>query len=503
MEFESESVSKYFHSFSHQFRRKCLNYYENLHVGEEAQLTKSMVWKFEKKHPELSGRCRVYIQHINIQTYECSPFHEHWPDLNNPGWFEDLCLTVKAPDIFTECGKSIRSFGRPEIIGTPYFYIFSRIPNTKYTVPKRLTDRFDGDLRVWWKSSMEILRSKLTKLIATHIRSQTLTMYLQNGKLDAEFRLLVSEAFCSSEKLRSLGARNIEQAFPCQVIMHENGRRSLKTTLAHLIEYLYAHVCQPVKFMISATAQYVKHQIVAINHAHRKQNQPIECTDSEMQGIVSTTIIIPATCEMSELTVKMQKEIAETTMKTEREGMHSNCGKFELLWKAHSDYRAQNPVPINQYATSSIMDTSSKTLDTIAPPYYHAVHFMESLQESELAKLLDQRHPISVYAEFTDLDVMNSEMAPSKDRVVVCNRGLSTFNPNSDDYESIEKSDLEIFEDEQDGQHYIQYPVDYEYKVIAPYTCHILDKDDKWHMYKELYNPTTNVSYLLLKSINE
>lgn len=478
---------KYLTGFHPNFRTACKLYHEN----RDVRITKSAIKKFAKLRGNLGTKCILKIQTINKTKYTCSDFIAYTVDLSMTSWFEDLCMHLHTNDILTEYGKSIKGFDRDDIMKFDgYFYVYTRIKMQNTILPKKYRLDFEAHLKKWWNDVMTTLMKKFSSVLALHLKERVLNNTLNNGTVDNEFRKCIRNTIEPKEQYKEFGVSSFEK------MIHHHEHKYVSTE--QIIEWVYDRICIPLKFAVTVSIQEIKSTIALINQEHAKSNQPLEITIEELSDYMMARFVEPLMTPLFDLNYSLITEMAKLKYDRQSNGKFNHFNHFKELYNSSVErvFQQQQQQTQSQQHLNNIInyiDPTSKALNDFQVPFYHTISCNPDIHTKYLETMMSSQ-PHSVSTHFTPMNLDEF----SKNCIAISFTHPTKSDSGSSLHAKIEKPKMDLFKNKTDKQFYLQFPDGFNYKVISPFTSHILDNEDVWKRYDEYYDSNCNTSFLHL-----
>ncbi len=454
MNFDGAVTRRLFRSFTSLCRKKIQNYAKQ-HILPEQPITTKHILKFQKKHPELTSRCRIWIEFVNLETVEVHGYHLHVIDLASSSWFSELCSAVNGIDIKTDSGQSIKGFTRDKLIQNHLrFSVHSRLNKKSYQPVKKYHENLDGHVQQWWGSVVESMYDSTLKSITKHASEHTLARHLNESKFEVEFDELARKTLTNPAQYREFGTYSSD---------------TLLASPDQLTSYLNHEVAVPTKFLIVSSTPVLKQYVSQLNHFHSNEYKPIEAMPEELY-VFFDHLIRPVFRDAMKLGKNKKKMVS--TAPTYEFGT-----VFDTLYSQHVHHLDESIK--TKRIDVDYHDPLHKSLDGIIVPYFHCLH---AAAPKDFKKMIE-KHSITPHYKVGALGKgMNA-----KD-VIYIQSGLNTV--------SHPRSALNLFKAEKDGVYYLELEKNNGYSLISPMNLKIQDTEKTWHSFQEIYNPLTNASLL-------
>lgn len=475
-------AQKFLNGFVPKFKSSCIHH----HMTREIPITKSSIRTFAKSRHEHGTKCILKIQTINKTKYTFSDFIAYVIDLSVEKWFEDLCRDLRTKDILTERGESIRGFDRDKIMEFEGFcYIHVRILTQTPIILQKYKPDYELHLKKWWNEMMSTLSRKFASILALHIKERDLGSTLNSGRIDMEFRNCIRNFLEPKEQYKEFGITSFEK------MIHHHEHKYVSSD--QLIEWIYDRVCIPLKFIITSSIQEIRNTITFINQEHAKRNFPLDVTTEELADFMRTRYVTPLMEHLFDLNYDIKCDLAQLKSVRQRHGKFNHFDQFQELYDSYVKTIVPHPI---EHFHSNYSDPAAKALNDFQIPFHHTISCNPNIHSRYLETIMQSpQHSISTHFEpcqinnFPKNSIAISFVHPTQLNSESSLRGM---------HETIEKPKVDLFKNVDDKRFYLQFPDGFKYRLISPFTSHILDREDNWQRYDEYYDSQTNTSYLHL-----
>lgn len=483
------STKKLFESYPGSFQRAFRSKYRHAFM-EGTPITKGMITKFEASNETYGGKCVVHLQFINKQTGEASPLSCYVLNLNSPTWFENLCIDVKSNDIRCENGTSIANFTRSDFIESGRTcFVFSVLPTTKHVPHKKYREDFDTLFKNWWEGNLQKVLSKLVQVLSQQLEQGTLATFLMNSVLEQRFNFIVYECFGSQTQYKEFGYTCIDNLlqYRCPI-----SKEIVQVTFAHVLAYLQEKICIPVRFIMVTCQKYIQGFISNVNSARHREDMSVGATSAEFAHLF-TGLLTPIVEPLYKIDLALKTQIA--SLLTDRSAYGTNNQREHLKTLMHTQilpqFKKYGPLEGSRDGPDFV-DPSMKCVGEIPTSFVFWNVLGKKIHTNDFKKCMGQIAPISTH--FISHSI---ETKTPKNSIVI-----SKGKPGDT---SCEHSAVVIPKDtigymNQDGNTYYTIPSEFknQIRLISPYTSHVLDQNNKWYRYQEMFHHASNVSHLLL-----